>query len=102
MHRRLAATQAVRRRVAAAAPGCDAVVCAGADVDGFEADMGPDAGSSVTGVWRLLATLAVCAAVLAVGLFLTWGQVQPRLQALAGHQPVSIPTRRHAPLLGGK
>lgn len=57
-------------------------------------DMGVDTGSAVAGAWRLLGTLAVCSAVLAVGLFLTWGQIQPRLQALAGYQGVPSPSGR--------
>lgn len=72
--------------------------CADDGSERFEADMGADAGSSVTGVWRLLGTLAVCSGVLVVGLYFSWGQIQPRLQALAGRQHVAPRSRRCVPL----
>lgn len=60
----------------------------------------PTGGSVVAKVWRMLLTLAFSSALLGGAALLGWKQLQPKLQSLAGFQPVPSPTERcdHASL----
>lgn len=51
------------------------------------------AGSAVGGVWRMLLTLVASSALLLAAVVAAWKQLQPRLQSLAGFQPIPSPTR---------